>query len=118
MDKKTLLLVGTGNMGREYAKVLKATEVDFVVIGRSQGSVNSFKNELNIDAASGGITKWLRNNQTPKWAIVAVTGDQLGKVSRELIKAGCNKILIEKPGGLDGKDIRDTARLAKKQKTS
>lgn len=110
------LLVGTGYMGKEYAKVLKAQRIDFTVVGRSQESVNSFKNELGIDAASGGIKKWLETNSAPEKAIIAITEDQLGIVTRSLINSGCKLILVEKPGGLDNADLKLTLKLAKKFK--
>lgn len=115
-DSEIILLVGTGYMGKEYAKVLKAQKVGFVVIGRSEESANSFKNELGIDAASGGIEKWLKANSVPQKAIVAVTEDQLGVVTRNLINAGCKSILVEKPGGLDANDIKKVAQWAKTRK--
>ena len=112
----SLLLVGTGYMGKEYAKVLKAMNVPFIAVGRSQESVNKFKEELGLPAVGGGLSGWLKNNKAPKAAVVAVTEDQLGIATRDLINAGCKNILVEKPGGFDIKDIRDVARLAKNKK--
>src|SRR3989338_1059430 len=115
MDKKTLLLVGAGYMGKEYAKVLKAQKVDFVVVGRSQESVDLFKNEVGIDAASGSVEMWLKANPVPQKSIIAVTEDQLGIVTKNLINSGCKSILVEKPGGLDTNDIKKVAKLAKRK---
>jgi len=39
-----ILLVGAGNMAREYAKVLKAQKVPFVVVGRGTNSARDFEN--------------------------------------------------------------------------
>ncbi|MDP3792379.1 MAG: gfo/Idh/MocA family oxidoreductase [bacterium] len=118
MDKKTLLLVGTGYMAKEYTKVLKAQKVGFVVVGRSKKSVDSFKNEMGMDAISGGIVGWLRTNPAPKKAIVAITEDQLGIATRALINSGCKSILVEKPGGLNDADIKLTLKFAKKFKAN
>ena len=52
-------------------------------------------------------------NKVPDKAIVAVTEDQLGITTRQLIKAGCKEILVEKPGGFDIKDIKSVATEAK-----
>lgn len=114
-DSKTILLVGAGYMAKEYAKVLKAQKADFVVVGRSKESVDKFKAEIDKVAASGGIEKWLKNHKPPKTAIVAVTEDQLGVVTRSLINTGCKNILVEKPGGLDANDIKKVAGLARKK---
>lgn len=114
--KETILLVGTGYMGREYAKVLKSQKIIFTTVGRSQESANSFKKELGINTISGGVKKWLETNPAPQKAIVAVTENQLGTVTKELLNAGCKIILVEKPGGLDIKDIEAVANLAKNKK--
>jgi len=113
-----ILLVGTGYMAKEYAKVLKAQKTDFNVVGRSQKSVDSFKTETGLAAVPGGIEEWLKKNKSPKAAIVAVTEDQLGIATRNLINAGCKLILVEKPGGLDAKDIKKAADLAKKKRAA
>ena len=105
-------------MAKEYAKVLKSQKVDFNVVGRSQRSVDSFKTETGLAAVGGGIEEWLKKNKSPRAAIVAVTEDQLGITTRNLINAGCKLILVEKPGGLDAKDIKKTADLAKKKRTA
>lgn len=111
-----LLLVGTGAMGKEYAKVLKDLGESFVAVGRSPESAKNFSQETGVSAVSGGLLEWLKKNSPPKQAIVAVTEDQLGVAARELLYAGCMSVLVEKPGGLDEKDIRAVSALAKKKK--
>lgn len=66
---------------------------------------------------TGGIDLWLRNN-TPatRTAIVAVTENELGKVTLSLLKAGFTKILVEKPGGATYKEIYEVAKETKKRK--
>lgn len=114
--KNNILLVGAGYIAKEYAKVLKAQKANFNVAGRSQKSAEIFRAETKIAAAPGGIKQWLKNNPVPKKAIVTVTEDQLGIVTRNLIDAGCKEILVEKPGGLNAKDIKAVAKLAKNKK--
>jgi len=103
-------------MGKEYAKVLKAMKLLFVAVGRSQNSSDTFTAEIGVKAKSGGLQNWLRDNKCPQKAIVAVTEDQLGIATRQLINAGCKTILVEKPGGFDVKDIKSVAKLAQKRK--
>lgn len=103
-------------MGKEYAKVLKARGLNFTVVGRSQKSVDSFNSEMGLNAVSGGIEQWLKTGITTPKAIVAVTEDMLGKVALALIKYGVKDILIEKPGGFDGKEIAKVAKEAKRKK--
>jgi predicted dehydrogenase len=111
----TILLIGAGYMAREYVKVLKAMKVPFVVVGRSEKSVKNFEKENGIKAVSGGLKKWLKNNICPTTTIVAVTEDQLGIVTRQLLNAGCKNILVEKPGGFDNKDIINTEAIRKRR---
>lgn len=113
----SLLLVGTGYMGKEYAKVLKAMKLPFIVVGRSQNSSAIFTSEIGTRAESGGLDNWLKKNKVPEKAIIAVTEDQLGVATRQLIKAGCKEILVEKPGGFNVKDVKLVAIEAKKHKT-
>lgn len=111
-----ILLVGAGYMGIEYAKVLKTQRVKFKAVGRSEKSAENFNKEVGIPAIQGGLEKWLGQNKPPELAVVAVTEDQLGTVTRQLINAGCKKILVEKPGGLNMTDIKKVAQLAKNKK--
>lgn len=111
-----ILLVGTGYMGKEYAKVLKAMKLPLIAVGRSKKSTETFEKELGMGAQSDGLAVWLKKNEVPSRAIVAVTEDQLGTATRQLVKAGCKEILVEKPGGFNIKDIKDVAKLAKNKK--
>ena len=103
-------------MGIEYAKVLRALKVPFLAVGRGKKSATNFERTVGISPIRGGVEKWLQEKRTalPPMAIVAVNEEEAGKVTRLLIKNGVNKILAEKPGGLDAADIRLTGKLAKK----
>lgn len=116
-NPKMLLLVGAGYMAKEYAKVLKAMQVPFIAVGRSKNSAEKFEKEIGVRAMPGGIINWLKTNGPLAKAIVAVTENQLGIVTRQLINAGYKEILVEKPGGLDNKDIKLVAKSAKNKKT-
>ncbi len=118
MSKKKIFLIGLGAMGVEYAKVLKALNVPFLAIGRSEKSVKNFKDKTGVLAVSGGINKDIvKENPEIKQAIIAVSVEELGKVTRKFIDFKISSILIEKPAGLDGNDIKKTAKLAKDNKT-
>lgn len=77
-----LLLVGAGYMAREYAKVLKALKVKFIVVGNRKNSAKSFEKSMNVQVEPGGIEKWLKKQKkSPKRAIVATTEDTLDKIT-------------------------------------
>lgn len=112
-----LLLIGAGYMATEYAKVLEALGQRFVVVGRGEKAATSFKKKFNLPVTTGGIDRWLKNNkEIYSHAIVAVGGEELGKTTLGLLNAGFKKILVEKPGGLDVKEIEKVARVAQKEK--
>lgn len=110
----SVLLVGAGAMAIEYAKVLKALQRNFTVVGRSQNSASIFKQKTGIQPVTGGLNKFLKTfDRQTITAIVAVDGDQLGQTTLELIKKGFKYILVEKPGGLDKDEITLVRKAAK-----
>lgn len=113
-----ILLVGAGNMGVEYAKVLRDLNLPFIVVGRSEKTAHDFQKTIGLLPAIGGLKKWISDkNKPPLTAIVAVNEEEAGETTRLLIKNGVKKILAEKPGGLNDNDLKLTAKLAKKFKT-
>ena len=115
---KEILLVGSGYMGKEYAKVLKFLKKSYFVVGRGEESAKKFENEIEVPVIRGGIEKWIREcSNIPKTAIIAASGDQIGRICKILIDFGIKKILLEKPGGLNLDDIRDVSKKAKEKKS-
>ena len=55
-----ILLVGAGNMAREYAKVLKALKKSFLAVGRGEENASAFEKTTGIPAVTGGLEKWLK----------------------------------------------------------
>lgn len=115
INKPKILLAGTGYMGMEYAKIMKAMGIIFTAVGRGQESAIKFEEKTGVTVISGGIEKWLKTNKSPSLAIVTTSEDQLGSTTRHLLKSGCKNILVEKPGGLNGDEIIKTAKEAKKR---
>ncbi len=113
-----LAIVGSGLMAEEYCKVLKDLGHNFVVVGNSEQSGASFEQKTGIPVERGGVDKWLENsNKVPSKAIVAVSENLLGDVTRSLARAGVASILLEKPGGSSIDDIRKTAEIAAERST-
>ena len=54
-----ILLVGTGYMAREYAKVLKALKKSFLVVGRGQENASAFEKITDVPAITGGLQSYL-----------------------------------------------------------
>lgn len=116
MEKtKSVVLVGTGPMAVEYAKVLKDQKIFVVVVGRGEESAKKFTEETGLEVSTGGIDNWLAGNSLfPRKAIIAVSEDQLGVVTLKLLNSGFKDILVEKPGGKNSEDMIRVARAAKK----
>lgn len=118
-NKQPILLVGSGYMGVEFAKVLRALKQEFIVVGRGEESANNFEKEIGVKVFRGGIDKYLAENlNVSKSAIVAISEEQIGQATINLIKAGVKEILAEKPGGADFKEIKKVAKKAEERGTN
>jgi predicted dehydrogenase len=106
-------LVGAGTMSIDYLKVLRALEARTVVIGRGGESAEAFTRKTGVAAQPGGLNAFLAARPAPAdCAIVAVGMEALGTTTRSLIEHGVRRILVEKPGALTGREIRDIDALA------
>ena len=95
-------------MAREYSKVLLSLKVPFIVIGRGEASCKILSSETGAETVSGGLTKYLLEcNVVPHAAIVCTPVETLSSITIELIEFGVKKILIEKPGALSIKDLKE-----------
>ena len=101
-----LWLIGAGQMAQDYVQVLKALQTPFKVIGRGKNSAAAFEFTMEISVQTGGIEKALQKEPPPETAIVAVGVEQLASVSIKLLQAGTKRILLEKPGGMNLKELQ------------
>lgn len=102
-----LLLVGPGNIGLDYVKVLQALNVNFEVVGRSP------KDDWIVSVYEYGIEKYLKEStEKIDYAIVATNENQLYKVTLKLISYGVSNILIEKPGSLFKDELVELKKLS------
>lgn len=107
-----VLLVGVGNMAKEYAKVLKELNIAFDVIGRGKDSAESFQREFEIPVKQGGLDKAFSSLKIPTHAIVATTLESLEENTIFLLNNGVKNILVEKPGALTKEGILRIANIA------
>lgn len=99
---KNSILVGTGAMALEYAKVLIAQGRTFQVVGRGEESAKIFESKCGIKPILGGIDSFLENNpdQKENGFIIATGTEVLMPILRKVLQAGCLKVLIEKPAAI------------------
>lgn len=99
-----ILLVGTGYMANEYAKVLIAQNVKFDVVGRSEINCNKFRETFGVNVFSGGLES-LKIKKKYTHAIIASSLEYLSQHTAQLINVGIRSILVEKPGALSIDDL-------------
>ena len=109
----TIWLIGAGSMAQEYCKVLLGLNTKFDVIGRGYESAKRFESVTGKKVLIGGLKEVLKIHSAPFTAIVAVGILELKKTAITLIKAGARRILLEKPGGLSTKDLKQIQKIAK-----
>lgn len=102
-----MLIIGAGNMAREYISILQELNISPTIVGRSEVKTNEIAAQFGLKTFSGGIEGYLSKNtlSIPAKAIVAVNVDQLASCAISLIEAGVKSILLEKPGGVSSTEI-------------
>jgi len=108
------LIVGSGPMAREYVKPLIGLNAEFVVVGRGADSCTEFELQMKLPAISGGIDKFLEENDKEiSGVIVAVGVEALYEVVMKLLNKNVKNILVEKPAGINLEEIEHIATTAK-----
>ena len=116
---KKVLLVGAGQMGVDYYKVLKALNCTTTIIGRGENSAKLFEEKTGISCITGGLETFLNQNEINfDAAIIAVGMEQLGQTAIQLLNSGFKNILIEKPAGLNEEEITELANRSNKHEAS
>ena len=116
---KNIWLIGAGQMAVEYQTVLNDLNVNFKVIGRGEKSAKEFTEKTSVAPFVGGLKSFLSEN--PKQcthAIVAVGVEKLAETTSQLLEYGIKNILVEKPAGLNIKEIETVANLTKDKNAS
>ncbi len=109
-----VLLVGAGNMGIEYYKVIRALGRSVQIICRKEQTADSFYEKMGERPISGGLEDYLAHHSyVPEHAIVAVDVLSLTPVTKMLVNAGVKNILVEKPGGKNRDEIDELRACAK-----
>ena len=105
-----IVLIGAGNMAIAYAKVLQNLGLSFRCCGRGKASAANFQANTGIPAGTGDLSDQLKSSGIDgALAIVAVDISQLSGVCTLLLSAGARSILVEKPGGINLKDMKRMA---------
>lgn len=114
---KKILIVGSGTMGTEYAKVFReGHQCAFDVAARSRPKLDAFVEKTQ--AGQGFEWDKLSAAQIAAYdgLVIAVNIENLPAVLVRALEAGAKKILVEKPVALRSKQLVELAALAKSQK--
>lgn len=103
-------------MALHYAKVLHALGQRFEVVGRSEASADTFETSSGLSVRRGGLATALSELGAPDRAIVSVGVDQLSEVASALVEGGTGRLLVEKPAGVNSKEIRALDKTAREAK--
>jgi len=114
-----LWLVGAGSLALEYDKVLKAINIEYCVIGRGKKSAKYFSSTSGTKVFVGGLSKFLISRpKVASRAIVAVNVEELKSTCIKLINYGIKDILLEKPGGVNAKEVKELYDFARNKKAN
>ncbi|MEO6176090.1 MAG: hypothetical protein ABIP27_13145 [Flavobacterium circumlabens] len=99
---KEILIVGSGPMAIDYAKILLAQDIDFNVVGRGKESAAKFQLETGKMPYIGGLEKYLNDKTlSPNTYVIIATGTEVLMESLLLVlEKGASKVLIEKPAAI------------------
>ena len=93
-----ILIVGAGQIAREYTKVLLALGIVPKVVTRGQVKAQEFKQDYpNVELVTGGVKEYFQNNSCPQYCIIATPVENLASITKLTIQEGCKNILVEKP---------------------
>ncbi|MCR9204820.1 MAG: Gfo/Idh/MocA family oxidoreductase [Halobacteriovoraceae bacterium] len=107
------LIIGTGQMGRQYCLALKKLKRDFLVLGNTETSSIKFKEEMNVEVFPGSFANnesIFEGNEFENVYLV-VLENQISNCLEELNKRqSFKKVFIEKPGAANPEELRKLAK--------
>jgi predicted dehydrogenase len=116
-SKKSVLIIGSGYIAREYViALLKLKVKDITILGKSEKNLKKFKEFSNVKIICGGYEKNLSKIKKKDLVIITTPIEKLMDAAIKVIENGHDRILIEKPGSIFKNDLIKLEQLIKKQK--
>ncbi len=102
-------------MAVDYVKVLKALNINVTVIGRGEKSALVFEAVTGLKVITGGIENYIDLNGLPSnaYIIIATGTEVLMPTLLVALKAGAEKILVEKPAAISIQELLENAEFLK-----
>ena len=115
--KKSILIIGAGNMAREYIVALQKMNIeDITVIGKNKKNVEILESKFNVNGYYGGVKNNIKNVEKKDLVIIATPISTLYDISKEVILSSQDNILIEKPVSFNYKEILELEKIGKKKR--
>ena len=116
-EKKSVLIIGGGEMGKQYAQALTKMNIqDVTIVSQTQKDPTEFSNKFQYNMLSEGFEKNLPKLKKMDLVIVATPTSLLIPATKLAIECGQNNILIEKPGSLYHKELSSLLTELKSQR--
>ena len=113
---KSVLIIGSGNISKNYAYVLSKLHIeDVTILSNSKKKVEDLCQKFNFNSLSGGFEKHLPHVKKMDLTIVATPIESLIAATNLALKYNQNTILIEKPGSFHDSDL---LQLKQKEKSN
>ncbi len=102
-----VLLVGAGEIASVYADVLRCLSVQFDACCVSADSARRFGEKHAVQCYAGGLEQLCHSGGGAGYshAIVALPVSGLSKAAELLLSHGVENVLVEKPAGMDAKEV-------------
>lgn len=107
-SKKSVLLIGAGEMASNFAFALNQMNINNVtIISKTEKNLSSISDLYNYTSFSGGYEKNLKNIEQKDLVIIATPTQILLDAAKHVLDAGHETILLEKPGSLYSNNLLD-----------
>ena len=117
LNDKSVLIIGGGFMGKQYAHALAELNVnDVTIITRGEKQFSDFSNKFEYNIIAGGFEKHLPTIGHKDLVVIATPTELIVPAAKLAIKTGQDVILLEKPGSLFHQELFSLNEIVDKQK--
>ena len=114
---KSVLIIGGGYMGKEYAHVLEQLGInDVTIVTKSPKQASDYSAKFDYTILDGGFEKQLSSVGKKDLVIIATPTEFLIPATKLAIKTGQTRILLEKPGSLFHQELFSLNEIIDRQK--
>jgi len=115
-SNKSVLIIGGGEMAKQYALASKKLKVnDITIITKTGKNISQFSIDNKLNLLTGGYEKHLSSIEKKDLIIIATPISSLISATKLAIESGQDNILMEKPGSLFAHKLLELANLTSSQ---